>query len=331
MSMSMSQVSHQALHGNGPPSPSTSSHSPSQPSLAQAATINAGLNQESRRSSDSRRGIERRRSSLMTNINLIDPALPPPGEFQQSPGMGVRTFSYGTADPHHQRAPSLGELHQELENEQEAQVNRLLGMIRQQQAQIAAIQSSTSSTQPSSATSTTAIEEGTPTSEQSFSLPTISQHQSDTPNIAIPASTTTVQNNHSGPRSPAHRPSHDSRTSISRQSSRRSGVSSHTGSPSIRPMSGLQYEGSEWLMNGGRDESAFYQAETQTLTRENQMLRCRIRELERQITDLMPSSNSGVSHSPSAVSPLAGPPLEGNTITPTPTNTGVVANVPKEE
>lgn len=27
-----------------------------------------------------------------------------------------------TGDPHHQRAPSLGELHQELENEQEAQV-----------------------------------------------------------------------------------------------------------------------------------------------------------------------------------------------------------------
>lgn len=27
-----------------------------------------------------------------------------------------------TGDPHHQRAPSLGELHQELEQEQEAQV-----------------------------------------------------------------------------------------------------------------------------------------------------------------------------------------------------------------
>lgn len=29
---------------------------------------------------------------------------------------------FATADPHHQRAPSLGELHQELEQEQEAQV-----------------------------------------------------------------------------------------------------------------------------------------------------------------------------------------------------------------
>lgn len=29
-----------------------------------------------------------------------------------------------TGDPHHQRAPSLGEIHQELEQEQEAQVVR---------------------------------------------------------------------------------------------------------------------------------------------------------------------------------------------------------------
>lgn len=37
---------------------------------------------------------------------------------------------------------------------------------------------------------------------------------------------------------------------------------------------------------GGRDESAFYQAETQMLTRENQMLRHRIRDLERQLSEL---------------------------------------------
>jgi len=41
-------------------------------------------------------------------------------------------------------------------------------------------------------------------------------------------------------------------------------------------------EGSEWTLGGAvqsRDESAFYQAETQNLTRENQMLKLRIREL----------------------------------------------------
>lgn len=41
--------------------------------------------------------------------------------------------------------------------------------------------------------------------------------------------------------------------------------------------------------NSFRDETAYYQAETSNLTRENQMLRMRIRELERQISDLSPS------------------------------------------
>jgi cell division septum initiation protein DivIVA len=36
---------------------------------------------------------------------------------------------------------------------------------------------------------------------------------------------------------------------------------------------------------GSRDESAFYQAETQMLVRENQMLRHRVRELERQLSE----------------------------------------------
>lgn len=40
----------------------------------------------------------------------------------------------------------------------------------------------------------------------------------------------------------------------------------------------------------GRDESAFYQAETQNLTRENQMLKLRIRELERQLSGMNPTS-----------------------------------------
>jgi hypothetical protein len=43
--------------------------------------------------------------------------------------------------------------------------------------------------------------------------------------------------------------------------------------------------------NSSRDESAYYQAETATLTRENQMLRLRIRELERQVNEL--NANAG--------------------------------------
>ncbi|KAK4995896.1 hypothetical protein LTR66_004379 [Elasticomyces elasticus] len=64
------------------------------------------------------------------------------------------------------------------------------------------------------------------------------------------------------------------------------GAGSQTTSPSLRPLSRTSGPGDEWSLGGSRDESAFYQAETQMLTRENQMLKQRIRELERQINDL---------------------------------------------
>ena len=75
------------------------------------------------------------------NLNLNDPTLPAPGELQMSPSNRSRPpFPHS---PHHERTPSLGELHQELEYEQEGQVNRLLNMIRHQQAQISTLQAST--------------------------------------------------------------------------------------------------------------------------------------------------------------------------------------------
>lgn len=52
------------------------------------------------------------------NLNLNDPAVPAPGEMQRSPSARSRA----PYSPHHERAPSLGELHQELEYEQEGQV-----------------------------------------------------------------------------------------------------------------------------------------------------------------------------------------------------------------
>lgn len=68
----------------------------------------------------------------------------------------------------------------------------------------------------------------------------------------------------------------------SRQSSYRSRAVSGTRSPALRPTSaGLQSQGEVW--SGERltrlDDSAYYQAETQNLTRENQMLRRRITDL----------------------------------------------------
>lgn len=138
-------------------------------------------------------------------------------------------------------------------------------MIRQQQAQLQQMQQHAGYT-PS--ISTAAVDDSTPTSERSFSFPNVPP--------TLPTSVTNPR-----PRSPVPRSSFD----LSRQSSRRSRATSRTGSPALRPLSaGLQAHGDEWLLSGGgsqgiRDESAFYQAETQMLTRENQMLRMRIREL----------------------------------------------------
>jgi hypothetical protein len=144
--------------------------------------------------------------------------------------------------------------------------NRLLQMIRTQQAQLQQIQQSTGALP---ATSTAAVDDSTPTSERSFSFP----------NVSVPLPTSVINPR---PRSPGPRGSLD----LSRHNSRRSRHSSRTTSPALLPLSaGLHGESNEWLLSGGgssqgsRDESAFYQAETQMLTRENLMLRMRIREL----------------------------------------------------
>ncbi|KAI9684339.1 MAG: hypothetical protein M1829_002148 [Trizodia sp. TS-e1964] len=168
---------------------------------------------------------------------------------------------------HHHRAPSLGELHQELEQEQEAQVNRLLHMIRQQHNQLRGLPAADGGL-------STAIDDSTPNSETSF---TFSSHPPPTaPNPSL--------------RSPA--------IGLSRQASRRSRASSRgTGSPAQRPTSAGYVEISEhgFALPAPRDEAAFYQAETQMLTRENQMLKKRIRELERQVTerDSTPPASAG--------------------------------------
>lgn len=135
-------------------------------------------------------------------------------------------------------------------------------MIRQQQMQLQQMQQSNFTP----ATSTAAVD-STPTSERSFSFP------------AVPASAP-ISISNPRPRSPAPHTSFD----LSRQSSRASRTPSRGGSPSMRPMSaGLQSQGEDWVLSGGsqsgRDDVAYYQAETQMLTRENQMLKMRIREL----------------------------------------------------
>lgn len=59
----------------------------------------------------------RRRSTILMNLQLNDPSVPAPGEMAE-PQSGSPLMNM----PQHHRAPSLGELHQELESEQEAHV-----------------------------------------------------------------------------------------------------------------------------------------------------------------------------------------------------------------
>ncbi|KAK0261457.1 hypothetical protein LTR48_004043 [Friedmanniomyces endolithicus] len=303
---------------NSPPSP----RSPPLSSLQAAATINRGLHRTPSNNSPIH-NIERRRSSLMNNLSINDPTMPAPGELQQSnsngssPRSARRSTALATADPNHHRQPSLGELHQELESEQEAQVNRLLQMIRIQQEQLATLQRQQQQQQQH------------PPSEPSPTFTEQTHFPTPPSTLPTPASTNTPEQ--SSPRSvslsnglPQHAPAHahfNRPHSLSRQSSARlsnAGTSSRSGSPALRPVSAnLGPLTEDFLPGGTRDECAFYQAETQTLTRENRMLKARIRELERQVTDMShpptthngnSTASSGLAHSPAQNSPLACPP-----------------------
>jgi hypothetical protein len=121
-------------------------------------------------------------------------------------------------------------------------------MIREQQATIQDLQNQNTPGNPSAS----AVDDSTPTSERSISLHNPFMPVPPTTQAAVPASTSTA----SAPRPRSPFVPH----TISRNSSHRSGRSSHEASPV-------------------RDESAYFQAETQTLIRENQMLKHRIREL----------------------------------------------------
>lgn len=289
-----------ALRGQSPSPLSRSS------SLQATAAVNAGLHQEETRRSPISAATRnrqfshtgRRRSNVIMNLQLNDPSVPGPGEMVTD----THQSSYSTAspnslsgspiissgDPHHLRNPSLGEIHQELEQEQEAQVNRLLQMIRTQQQQLQQLQAAGG--QNTGAPS--AIDESTPTSERSMSFSNPNALPAPLPSAAIPA-----------PRSPSAilhpRSSFDlARSDLQRRTSR---APSRTTSPALRSTS-ISGDPSELLTLGGRDESAFYQAETQMVIRENQMLRQRIRELERQVSEL--NANSASSHEPAVASHL---------------------------
>ncbi|KAK8028868.1 L-2-hydroxyglutarate oxidase LhgO [Apiospora marii] len=278
-----------AMGGESPPVASRSGSI----SLQAAATMNAGLQREpSRRSSSgsvSRNrqspSAGRRRSVVLHNLQLNDPTIPSPGEMAHEstgaagghssvspqPIVGSPLMSGGSSH-HRDRAPSLGELHQELEAEQEAQVNRLLQMIRQQQVQLQHLQASQGGQPPS----TVAAEDGTPNSELPGSLP--SQQAAPGPLSPYPPLPPSVELDPAISR-------HLAPSQLLRHQPVGKALPHATSSPRLRSTSISAEGGEPWLLGGGRDESAFYQAETQSLVRENQMLRHRIRELERQVSD----------------------------------------------
>lgn len=210
------------------------------------------------------------------NLQIADPSVPAPGEMvpdHQHPNFQPSTPHPVSASPrliasgvpHHTRTPSLGELHQELENEQEFQVNRLLAQIRQLQEQVHQ-QQQEQGQRPQQGQSS-AVTPGDEASDRSGPLPI----SASSPQPAYHGG-----GSDSLPRSPAFpRSSFDLARADLRNRSR---TPSRHASPRLRSTSISADSGEQWAL-GGRDESAFYQAESQMLMRENQMLRHRIREL----------------------------------------------------
>ncbi|KAI2465080.1 hypothetical protein F4781DRAFT_435750 [Annulohypoxylon bovei var. microspora] len=335
-------------NGNGDSAIRGESASPSPRSastlLQAAATMNAGLQHEPmsmRRSSSSSLSrhrqspqMGRRRSTVLMNLQLNDPSVPGPGEMvtEGSAGYAIASPQLSATsplliggDPHHNRAPSLGELHQELEAEQEAQVNRLLQMIRQQQLQLQQLQAAQGQTPTS-----VAAEDATPTSERSSSV-TLPNPVAQPP---FPAPSTSV------PRSPVF--SHPrSSFDIARDALHRRSRTPSRGAPSPRMRStSISGESGEPHLSGVRDESAYYQAETQSLVRENQMLRHRIRELERQLSEVHANAaltrepahhsqltqSTSVSEEEGAAGPSSGPTASASTVQPI-----AVSETPKDE
>jgi hypothetical protein len=207
------------------------------------------------------------------NLQMANPSMPAPGEMvSESPTNSYQAGIPGpvaasprliaSRAPHHNRTPSLGELHQELENEQEFQVNRLLTQIRQLQEQVQRQQQQN----PSGIAGDEASERPA-TGPAPVPVPVPNMTSSPQP---------TYPSSGSLPRSPVFpRSSFDMARADLRHRSR---TPSRNASPRLRSTSISADSGEPWAL-AGRDESAFYQAESQMLIRENQMLRHRIREM----------------------------------------------------
>lgn len=268
------------------------------------------------------------------NLQVNDPSVPAPGEMvneNQNAANGVGPSSPRPLNaspmllprsPHHSRTPSLGELHQELEEEQEAQVNRLLQMIRQQQLQLQQLQATQGTGQSAEDTSaisdrsTTQNSHPASTPHSGAPVPSGSMSQAgSTPQSGLPMpSGSSFSQSGSTPQSGVPMPSGSfsqsprqihprssfdmARADLHRRSRTPSRGASQGASPRLRAASISAVDLGEGSTLSGRDESAFYQAETQMLVRENQMLKHRVRELEKQLSEaqIAPSARHESGH-----------------------------------
>jgi hypothetical protein len=153
-------------------------------------------------------------------------------------------------------AQAFAELHQELEVEQEAQVNRLLQMIRLQSLQAA-----------------NANEDATSTSA------TIDSGSVRTDRPRSPASASAVS------RRSSNRFSRDGSLPFRHRSLSR-GSSTHLSSPGMTPGGADSVSEASVGIGSSYSDAGYYAAESQMLKRENEMLKRRIRELERTCAEL---------------------------------------------
>jgi hypothetical protein len=139
-------------------------------------------------------------------------------------------------------------------------------MIRQQQLELQRLQAAN----PNNQAQSSAVDDSSAISERSgHGTP-----HASTSHVSIPH----IPTGDSGSRPSSHRHPRSSFDLARADLQRRSRTPSRSGaSPRLRSTS-IGGNSEDWVL-GGRDESAFYQAETQMLVRENQMLRHRIREL----------------------------------------------------
>jgi hypothetical protein len=149
--------------------------------------------------------------------------------------------------------------------------NRLLQTIRQQQAQLQQmqLQIQQNSTTPAG---TAIADELTPASERSASFPTI-------PPLPTPMGRSSAQHSAFPTRRESRTSNHQTSPNLRPVPSGHSSLIEPLYGSELPGLGGLDLGVGRSARRNSRDESSFYQAESAMLSRENQMLRARIREL----------------------------------------------------